>query len=76
MTPGPARPPRPIEALLRLLLPVGIVGDSIVGDAREEYAEYVRGGGWLPGIWYTLHATRLATGYVIRTGRMWRWERF
>ena len=45
-----------------------MVGDSIVGDAREEYAEYVRGGGMVPGLWYWLHALRLAGGYVIQEG--------
>ena len=63
------RPPRVAERLLRLFLPVGVVGDSIVGDAREEYAEYMRSGGLMPAVWYWMHVTRLACGYVVTKGR-------
>ncbi len=62
-------PPRLAERLLRLVLPTGTVGDSILGDAREEYAEYVRTRGFAPGIWYWIHATRLACRYLITRGR-------
>ena len=69
MTPGPNPvPPRLTERLLHGILPRGVVGDSIVGDAREEYAEYVRRGGMAPGLWYGLHALRLAGGYAIQEG--------
>lgn len=63
------RPPRLAEALLRLVLPPGVVGDSIVGDAREEFTQYERRGGLLPLVWYWIHATRLACGYVATRGR-------
>jgi putative ABC transport system permease protein len=67
---GPAsRPPRFAEALLRRVLPPGIVGDSIVGDAREELAEHVRRGGFAPSLWYCMHAARLAGGYLVTRGR-------
>ena len=62
-------PPRLAEWLLRGFLPPGIVGDSIVGDAREEYAEHLRTNGFAPAIWYWIHVIRLAGGYVITKGR-------
>lgn len=63
------QPPALAEWLLRLVLPPGVVGDSIVGDAREEFAEYTRRGGVAPAVWYWLHAARLAGGYMITRGR-------
>jgi len=57
------------ELLLGFVLPPGIIGDSILGDAREEYAAYARNAGFAPAIWYWIHATRLAFGYVITRGR-------
>jgi len=61
---GPPTPPRVAERLLRSCLPPGTVGDSIVGDAREEYAEYVRSGGPLPRAWYWIHALSLGRAYA------------
>jgi len=69
VNPGSTRPPGVAEWLLRLLLPAGVVGDSIVGDAREELNEYARNGGVAPAIWYWIHAARLAGGYVVTRGR-------
>jgi predicted permease len=44
------------------------VGDSIVGDAREELLEYRERGGLLPpGLWYWLHALRIGAHYVWRS---------
>ncbi len=63
------RPPRLAEWLLGLVLPVGVIGRSILGDAREEFAEYVRKGGFAPAVWYWIHAARLAGGYVVTRGR-------
>jgi len=57
-------PPRLAERLLRMCLPPGTVGDSIVGDAREEYAAYVRGRGPLPRLWYWIHALSIGRAYV------------
>lgn len=37
-----ARPPRLAERILKRLVPSGIVGESMVGDAREAYAERSR----------------------------------
>ena len=54
--------------MLRATLPTGVVGDSIVGDAREELADYVRRGGRMPRLWYWVHALRLAGGYAISGG--------
>jgi predicted permease len=55
--------------MLRAVLPFGVVGDSIVGDVREEYAHYVASGGRAPRAWYWLHAMRLAGGYLMTRGR-------
>lgn len=52
-----------------MILPDGVVGDSIVGDAREEFAEYVRRGGSAPSLWYWMHATRLTVGYLVTRRR-------
>ena len=61
-------PPRFAERLLRWWLPRGIVGDSILGDAREELLEYRnRGGALPPGFWYWLHALRIGAHYAWRT---------
>ena len=58
-------PPRWAERFLRWWLPPGIVGNSILGDAREEFAEQVRGGGKVPSwIWYWAYATKVALHYV------------
>ena len=62
-------PPALAEALLRLAVPSGVVGDSIIGDAREEYAAYARSGGFAPGLWYWIHVVRLVGGYVVTRGR-------
>ena len=62
-------PPRAAIWLLRMAVPPGIVGDSIVGDAHEEYAEYVRSGGAVPTLWFWVHAVRTALGYVVTRGR-------
>jgi putative ABC transport system permease protein len=67
--PRPSGPPRLAEALLGLVLPPGVVGDSILGDAREEHAEHVRRGGFAPALWYWIHAARLAGGYLVTRGR-------
>lgn len=67
--PRPVEPPRLAERLLRVWLPRGVVGDSIIGDAREEFAEYVRRrGGRFRAMWYWLHALRLAANYAWRAG--------
>lgn len=69
MTARGAQPPRVAESLLRLVVPAGVVGDSIVGDAREEYEEYVRSGRPLPRLWYWKHVGLLVAGYLTTTGR-------
>lgn len=51
------------------MLPPGVIGDSIIGDVREEFNMYVQGGGVAPRIWYWIHASRLAFGYVVTRGR-------
>ena len=62
------RPPRLAEALLSRVVGPGVVGRSIVGDAREEYAAHVRSGGFAPRLWYWLHTARLVGGYLITRG--------
>lgn len=63
------RPPRGALWLLRMVLPAGVVGDSIVGDAHEEYGEYVRRGGPAAELWFWAHAARIACGYLVTRGR-------
>lgn len=63
-TDGPRVPPRAVERLLRRCLPVGTVGDSIVGDAREEFHHQHRRGHPMPRVWYCLHALAVAGPYL------------
>ena len=54
------------EWLLRWWLPRGVVGDSIVGDSREEFCEYRREHGALAGaMWYWAHVLRIAGHYTL-----------
>ncbi len=62
--PGIPTPPQLMERLLRACLPSGTVGDSMVGDAREEFFEYARDGRPLPAVWYFFHALSMAGPYV------------
>lgn len=62
-------PPALAIRLLRLVVPDGVVGDSIVGDAHEEYAEYVQDGRWAPALWFWMHTVRVALGYMATRGR-------
>ena len=41
----PPAPPRVPEWILRRVLPTGTVGDTILGDAREEFARDLTRGG-------------------------------
>ena len=69
MSDAPRRePPRLAERALRWWLPDGVLGDSILGDAREEFLEYVRNDRRrVPlALWYWLHALRIAGYYVWR----------
>ena len=60
------RPPRLTEALLRRLLPPGVTGESILGDAREEWARRARTKGpTRAGLWYRGHALRMVITYTI-----------
>ena len=62
------KPPWLAERLLRWWLPRGVLGASILGDAREELTEYRDSGGALPpSLWYWLHAFRIGAHYVVRT---------
>ncbi len=62
------QPPALAERLLRWWLPRGVLGASILGDAREELTEYRDSGGALPpSLWYWLHAFRIGAHYVVRT---------
>ncbi len=61
------RPPRLPERLLRWLLPSGIVGESIVGDMREEYQEYLETGSRIPpAMWYWGRVYLIARRYLWR----------
>ncbi len=58
-------PPRLAERLLRWLLPAGIVGESILGDMREEYGQFLESGSRIPGpIWYWGRTLLIARRYV------------
>ena len=58
-------PPRLAEWLLRLLLPSGIKGESIVGDLREEYSEFLNGTSRVPGtLWYWHRVYQIGRRYV------------
>lgn len=58
-------PPGLAERLLRWWLPRGVVGDSILGDAREELLDYRRDGGRTPpALWYWFHALRIGAHYA------------
>jgi len=49
-------PPRAAERLLRLVVPEGVVGRSIIGDAREEFLEHVETGSRMSAsVWYWRH---------------------
>jgi predicted permease len=63
------RPPTLASALLRVLLPEGIVRDTILGDLWEEHRERVLAGNRLRGwLWYWRQATGL--GYRAALGRL------
>ena len=55
--------------MLRWWLPDGVLGESILGDAREEFLEYVRSARRrLPSaVWYWLYALRIAGHYAWRS---------
>jgi len=62
------RPPRLAEWLLRRFLPSGVTGESIIGDLREEYGDYLRGENRLPAvIWYWSRVYQIARRYVLPT---------
>ncbi|HEX9886039.1 MAG TPA: ABC transporter permease [Longimicrobiales bacterium] len=62
----PASPPPLAERLLRAALPEGVVGDSIVGDAREEFAARTRAQGpRAAALWYWTHTLRVAAVYRV-----------
>ncbi len=63
------RPPPSALRFLRMVVPRGVVGDSIVGDAHEEFVWYVRAGGRWPTAWFWLHTIRVAGGYIMTRGR-------
>ncbi len=57
-------PPRIAEFLLRLVLPRGTVGQSMLGDLREEYDEHLRrGGASLANSWYWREALFFSVRY-------------
>jgi putative ABC transport system permease protein len=60
MSAGARTPPRLAEWLLARFVPPGVVGHTIIGDCREEYAEFLRTGSWVPGaVWYWGHVVRI-----------------
>ena len=66
----PTAPPHLAERILTAFLPSGVVGRSILGDAREEFADHVRRAGRArASAWYWGYALRLAAGYAWRRRR-------
>jgi predicted permease len=63
-----ARPPRLAEWWLRISLPRGAAGSSILGDLHEEYVTFRPRR--LRALWYTSVALVLGTSFVVR--RVWR----
>ena len=66
-----ARPPRLAYLLLRLSLPRGSAGASVLGDLHEEYQQFRPR--WRRGLWYAGIALGLAGGsFLHRLRRNWR----
>ncbi|UCD25361.1 MAG: ABC transporter permease, partial [Gemmatimonadota bacterium] len=58
-------PPRMAEYLLLKVVPPGVAGRSIAGDAREEYLEYCRSKSLLPApIWYWIHIMPIIARFI------------
>ena len=56
-----ANPPKLAQRFLVRLVPSGIVGESIVGDAYEEYMEhFARAGSIRARLWYWSHVLNIA----------------
>ncbi len=65
MTARNLEPPRTAERLLRRVVPAGVVGRSILGDAREEYLEQVEAGSRLSAsVWYWKHVMGMVYRHV------------
>ncbi|NKB86680.1 MAG: FtsX-like permease family protein [Acidobacteria bacterium] len=63
-------PPPRAERLLTAALPAGLVGNTIIGDLHQEFAEIAgRRGQWAARAWYWLHAIELSTRYAWRSLR-------
>ena len=60
------RPPIVAEALLRRVLPPGTVGESILGDLRQEYAEKWKADGRRPWLWHWGQTLELAAHYAAK----------
>ena len=60
-------PPKVAEALLKLLLPDGVLGQSILGDLRQEYYEVAEYGiSRFPRVWYWRTAAALGVRYAVQ----------
>ena len=67
MSSSTPRPPLLASALLRLLLPSGIVRDSILGDFWEEYGQHAAAGSGLRArLWYWRQALGLGSRSLAR----------
>lgn len=65
MTRRDSIPPRAAERLLRSVVPHGVVGQSILGDAREEFQEQLESGSLLSAsIWYWRHVMGMVYRHV------------
>jgi len=75
MSDSTPRPPLLASALLRLLLPKGIVRDSILGDFWEEYGQRVAAGSGLNArLWYWRQALGLGGRSLARRMRFRVWR--
>jgi putative ABC transport system permease protein len=68
MTKNEIRPPRLAERLLTHVVPEGVAGSSILGDAREEFFEHVKSGSRLSAsLWYWKHVVSIVFRFLSST---------
>ncbi len=70
MTTPEVHPPRLAESLLEQIVPDGVTGRSILGDAREEFCEQLESGSRLSAsLWYWKHVVSIGYRSMTDSGR-------
>ena len=65
MTTHEIDPPRLAERLLKQIVPEGVAGRSILGDAREEFSEQLNSGSRLSAsFWYWRHVMSIVYRFL------------